>query len=659
MNLLHYSQWLKRFVWLFFWYSICRLLFYLFNFQQFSNNNASEILFSFFFGLKFDAAAIVILNIVFTLLSLLPVGFVGRTGYQVFLKWLFIVSNLPMLWLNVADVKYYQFIGRRTNFEVFSILPDIQDQAAHLTGYYWYLVIIGVVISYLFMRFLPSGFTHPVSSRHPSEEGNLHPSPDRRGAGGEVKFISSPLSVSPLATLLSSLLLLFVLGLSVLIFRGGFQEKPLRINQAFVLNDSDLANLSLNSTFTFLTTTDAIGTQKVNYFKDESVVKQLIQTDTTLTHFTHRQPQNVVIFILESFGREYMGYQNSWKGYTPFLDSLAQAGVCFTNAFANGRSSIDAVPSVLASVPSLMDEPYITCTYQSNRLNGLGTIARQHGYNTSFFHGARNGSMGFEGFSQIAGFQHYIGLNEYPKNLKEQHFDGQWGIMDEPFEQFFIQQLSASKKPFVTCLFSLSSHHPYTIPKQLKGKFPKGKAEIHESIGYADYSLRKFFETAKQQDWYNNTLFVFTADHTQFNVEKLYSDQLGAYRVPIILYHPNPTELAAIRSKSNPLKVIQQADIMPTVLDFLNLKQPQALPFGQSIFSKKDGVAFHYYEGIYRLVRPSKLLVFKDGQESYFSLDKNCHISGEISPDTTQMATYLKALIQFHHNGLIDNNWVK
>lgn len=652
MNLLHYSQWLKRLVWLFFWYFLCRLLFYLFNFQQFTNNNASEILFSFFFGLKFDAAAIVILNIVFTLLSLLPVGFVGRKGYQVFLKWLFIISNLPMLWLNVVDVKYYQFIGRRTNFEVFSILKDIQDQAIHLTGYYWYLLIIGVVISYLFVRFLPSGFTHPVSSRHPSEEGNSHPSPSRRGAGGEV---------SPLTTLLLSLLLVFILGLSILIFRGGFQEKPLRINQAFVLNDSDLANLSLNSTFTFLTTTDAIGTQKVNYFKDESVVKQLIQTDTTLSHFAHKQRQNVVIFILESFGREYMGYQNPWKGYTPFLDSLAQAGVCFTNAFANGRSSIDAVPSVLASVPSLMDEPYITCTYQSNRLNGLGTIARQNGYTTSFFHGARNGSMGFEGFSQIAGFQHYIGLNEYPKDLKEQHFDGQWGIMDEPFEQFFVQQLSAQKKPFVTCLFTLSSHHPYTIPKHLKGKFPRGKAEIHESIGYADYSLRKFFETAKQQDWYKNTLFVFTADHTQFNVEKLYSDQLGAYRVPIILYHPNSSELSAIRSKSNPLKIIQQADIMPTVLDFLNLKQAQALPFGQSVFSQREGVAFHYYEGIYRLVQSSKLLVFKDGQESYFSLDKNCQIKGEMAIDstTTPMATYLKALIQFHHNGLIDNSWVK
>ncbi|MFN8355285.1 MAG: sulfatase-like hydrolase/transferase [Spirosomataceae bacterium] len=634
MDLSHYSQWLRRLGWLLGWYSFCRLLFYVFNYQQFNQSTTSQLFFSFGFGLKFDLASIAIFNMVFTLFSLLPVAWVNKSWYQTTLKWFFCLTNLPMLWLNVADVKYYQFIGRRTNFEVFSILSDIQDQASHLAGYYWYLVVIIVLMSVAFVRYLPSLQAAPVGQQ------------------------SSPSVLVGFGKLVA---VLFLLGLSILIFRGGFQEKPLRINQAFVLNDSGLGNLALNSTFTFLTTMDAIGTQRVRYFEDKTDLKQLIHRDTSLTGFVHKHPQNVVIFILESFGREYMGYQNPWKGYTPFLDSLAKAGVCFTNHFANGRTSIDAVPSVLASVPSLMDEPYITCTYQSNRLNGLGSVVAAHGYATSFFHGARNGSMGFEGFSQIAGFQRYFGLNQYPKVLKEKDFDGQWGIMDGPFEQFFAKQLTTEQKPFLSSLFTLSSHHPYTIPEDLKGKFPKGKAEIHESIGYADYSLRKFFETAKQQDWYQNTLFVFTADHTQHHIEKEYSGQLGAYRIPLILFHPDADEMGAIRKHANALKIVQQADIMPTVLDYLNIQIAQPLPFGQSVFSKSKGTAFHYYEGIYRLIRPGMLLVFKDGNETYYRLDENMEVGRQVGIDSVdkQMATYLKALIQFHHNGLIDNKWVK
>lgn len=583
-------------------------------------------------GLRFDASAIAIINLLFSLASLLPFTFVNRGSYQAFLKWFFTLTNLPLLWLNIADCEYYKFIGRRTNFEVFSLGQDLFDQLGQLALHYWYLILMYGFVIYLFVKYLPQNPKSNITQK------------------------------STLQTAFRLFIGLVVGGLHILIFRGGLQEKPLRINQAFVQNDIALGNLCLNSPFTFLTTIDAIGTQKVHYFSATKDFWPLIKPDTSLTGFTHEKPQNVIIFILESFGSEYTGNGNPWKGYTPFLDSLAKAGLSFPNNYANGRSSIDAVPSILATIPPLMAEPYITCTYQSNRINGLSTVLRANGYATSFFHGAKNGSMGFEGFSQVAGFQKYYGLNEYPSEQKNKNFDGQWGIFDEPFLQFFAQKISQEKKPFLSAIFTLSSHQPYTIPVQYQGKFPKGVLPLHESLGYADYALKRFFETAQKQDWYANTLFILTADHTQQNVEPRYASELGAYRTPLILFHPDPEKMTLIRSKSDTARITQQADISATVTDFLNLRTPQPLPFGQSVFSKNEGFSIHFYEGFYRLILKNYYLkMTEQGEVSLWRtmpyVQKSVAINDPVAQKNLQRK--LEAFIQYHHNGLIENSWVK
>jgi phosphoglycerol transferase MdoB-like AlkP superfamily enzyme len=181
--------------------------------------------------------------------------------------------------------------------------------------------------------------------------------------------------------------------------------------------------------------------------------------------------ENVMIIILESFGKEYIGYFNKGKGYTPFLDTLFTKSLVFKYSYANGKRSIDAMPAVLASIPALMSVPYVNTSYQSNNISSIGKLLNKEGYYTAYFHGGRNGTMAFDNFINVSGFGKYYGMNEYPD---KSDFDGGWGISDEPFEQFMVREISRNKQPFCVALFTLSSHQPYHFPakykKQIQGR---------------------------------------------------------------------------------------------------------------------------------------------------------------------------------------------
>jgi uncharacterized sulfatase len=360
-----------------------------------------------------------------------------------------------------------------------------------------------------------------------------------------------------------------------------------------------------------------------------------------------------VILILESFSAEYWGAGNGGNRYTPFLDSLASQSLFCQRNYANGRASIEAMPSVLAGLPSLMQEPYIDSAYQSNEMLGLGTLLGQHGYTTSFFHGGKNGTMHFDDFMHLAGMQRYVGLNEYPHR---QDYDGTWGIFDEPFLQFTATELTKQQQPFATAIFTLSSHHPYKIPEKYRGKFKKGTLPIHESIGYTDYALQHFFATARQQPWFSNTLFIITADHTQRLETPEYLNPLGQYRVPLLFYHPQRT-----LPKADPNRITQQVDILPSILDYLGLERERRLLFGQSIFRPGEGRAFVHANGHYWLVRGHEALEFvpEGAGGGLFDIVKDPQLKAPVASQSVrsgELGEEAKALVQYYNNGMLDNN---
>ena len=366
--------------------------------------------------------------------------------------------------------------------------------------------------------------------------------------------------------------------------------------------------------------------------------------------------KNVVVLIVESFGREYIGAYNEqledghYKGYTPFVDSLYQHCLSFDYTFANGRKSIDGMPSVLSSIPMFV-EPFFLTPASLNDVSGIAGELGKIGYQSAFFHGAENGSMGFQAFARATGFQKYYGRTEYNEDTRfdgDKDFDGTWAIWDEPFLQYYATKMSEMQEPFVTALFTASSHHPYNVPEEYKKDFPEeGGNPIHKCIRYTDMALRKFFETAKKQPWYDHTLFVFTSDHTNISDHAEYQTALGLYGSPILLFDPSGRLEAGRRHA-----IAQQIDVMPTVLSYVGYPKPY-IAFGCDLLTTPDEEtwAVQYNNGIYQYVEGDYAILF-DGTnlKALYNYKSDWMLTQDLKDEEAEVAVSmvkrLKVIIQ-------------
>ena len=337
---------------------------------------------------------------------------------------------------------------------------------------------------------------------------------------------------------------------------GDFVEQP------------EETSIVLNTPFCIIRTLRISPLEKVDYFAEEQV--DSIYSPIHPANTGPFKNLNVVFLIVESLGKEHIGALNQdlangkYTGYTPFLDSLVKQSITFNYTLANGRKSIDALPSILSGIPSI-NEPFVLTPYSSNRTNALPKLLKEKGYHTAFFHGAPNGSMGFSAYTKLAGIDHYYGKTEYNNDAD---FDGIWGIWDEPFMQYMAQTMNQFKQPFFSAFFSTSSPHPLKVPEKYVGKVRKGPLEVQECIGYTDMAIKKFFQTASQMPWFKNTLFVITADHATVSHFPEYQNAVGYYSIPILFYYPGGN----LKGKLD--KTVQQIDIMPTVLNYLKYDKP-------------------------------------------------------------------------------------
>jgi phosphoglycerol transferase MdoB-like AlkP superfamily enzyme len=339
-----------------------------------------------------------------------------------------------------------------------------------------------------------------------------------------------------------------------------------------------------------------------------------------------------------------------YQGFTPFLDSLIGQSLAF-KGFANGKQTIEGVPSVLTGLPNLMLGDFITSHFGSNKINSLASLLSQRGYSTSFFHGGKNGTMGFDDFTKAAGFASYYGLKEYNN---EADFDGKWGIWDEKFLQFTAKKLNTFKQPFFASIFTLSSHHPYSIPPQYKGLFRKGNLPIQQAVMYSDFAIRKFFKTASKMPWYKNTLFVISADHTSEAWLPQYRNRVGEFQIPILFFKPG-SDLKGIKDK-----VVQQTDILPSVLDYLHYKG-KFVAFGHSVFdSTASRFNVTFLNDSYQIIRGDYAMQ-SDGKSirALYNYKNDpllkLNLMQKEPIKSKEMETFLKAVIQQYNNRMINN----
>jgi len=536
---------------------LARLFFYIYNFGLFANNEIWDLIKIFTIGIRFDLSSIMYFNLIFIIVHILPFSkFVALSSVQLFLKLYFVIVNGILLLANLVDSVFFHFVQKRSTADIFKFLFLSDDVSTLLPGFivdYWFVGAIWLVIMLLAWMVYPKLSINKVYEIEKIDK-----------AKNKIVLLSY-----------KSVMMLVLIGLTLIVARGGVQLKPVAIIDASKHVKVAQMPLVLNSVFTMMTTFGYDELSEKEYFTEEHA-----ENIYPIVHDFNNKPssfvnKNIVVLLLESFSKEYVGSLNGYKGYTPFLDSLMQHSLVLENAFSNGLRSIDAIPAILIGIPSLMNDPFITSIYSVNKTNSLPVLLKEKGYHTAFFHGGTNGTMNFDGFASYAGFDDYYGRFEYDN---DKDYDNYWGIYDEPFLQFFAQKLNSFKQPFFAFEFTLSSHYPYSIPDEHKGEFPEGDMKIHKVVKYADFALKQFFNTAKNMPWYNNTLFILVADHPAQSVVpslknevvesgeelsdylmKFYKNTSGRYAIPILFFSPgdssfvgkyNETVQHAAQSKS-------------------------------------------------------------------------------------------------------------
>ncbi len=619
-------------------YFIARTEFLLENFSYFSTDlSMGRLVRLYGGGLVFDLSAVGYTNSLYILMMLFPLWLKETRGYHLVCKYVFVVVNAITLVVNLGDSVYFPYTLRRTTtsvFDEFSRENNLLDVfGGELLGH-WYLVILAAVVVYGMWKL----YVMPTTE-----------SAHFKTAGSRWTFSA-----------LYAALLAVTGYLTVCACRGGFtgETRPITINNAneYVGRPTECA-LVLNTPFSLIRTINKNVFEVPAYYATpeemESVFTPIHNAHAVKPKGITGKKKNVVVLIVESFGREYIGALNKmyfdgrYKGYTPNVDKIIGQSAVWYYSFCNGRKSIDGMPSILSGIP-MFKEPFVLTPASMNNYTGLPGLLAQEGYSTSFFHGAMRGSMGFLAFANKVGVQQYFGKEDYAADKRfggMADYDGHWGIWDEPFLQYWCAKLNDMKQPFMSACFTVSSHTPYVIPEKYKKTYPEEGVAIHKCIRYTDMAIGKFFETASKQPWFKNTIFVITSDHTNLSDHKQYQTDIGGFSSPIIIYDPSGEVTPGMRNG-----VAQQIDILPTVLGLLGYDKP-FLSFGCDLMTTADHdtYAVNYLNGIYQYVKHGYTMQF-DGTRTVgmYRLDDllmQRNLVGRV-PEQAQMERELKAIVQ-------------
>jgi len=639
------------------------MAYYLENYSAFRSSVTAQSLPELLKGaLVFDTSAILYTHIPFALLMLLPLHYkeFGKFGlrWQATAKRVFLIVNAFNIIANLSDAVYFRYSGRRTTLSVF----DEFSGESNLSGIvctevlrHWYLGMMGILLLFALYKL----YKNPLTQRK------------QKHNDGEWFQCTKKRTLYYLTNV--GILLAYSI-LSIGGMRGGFTKavRPITISNAnqYVRHPQEAA-LILNTPFSLIRTSQRKAFGNPGYFKPaecERLYSPIHKPCTTQNTLAKQPQKNIVVLIVESFGKEYIGFFNqeldnhTYKGFTPNIDTLAAKSLTFSQSYCNGRKSIDGMPSILSSIPMFV-EPFFLTPSSMNDIGGLAGELKKNGYYSAFFHGAENGSMGFMAFARATGFTDYFGRTEYNQDKRfkgDLDYDGTWAIWDEPFLQYYALKMNEMKEPFFTSVFTASSHHPFALPPQYKDVYPEeGSNPIHKCIRYTDMALGKFFKTASRQPWFDHTIFVLTSDHTNGFDHPEYGTDLGLFSCPIIIYDPTG-EISPGQSDA----IAQQIDIMPTLLTLLG-HDKRYVAFGKDLLNTpaEQSWAVNYLNGIYQFVQGDYLLQF-DGNHTtaiyQFKEDKllRHNLLGRNVETEKDMENQLKAIIQSYMCRMVNNELV-
>lgn len=672
-------------------YSICRLEYLFENWSYFSQSVGEGRLWGLLMaGLRFDTPGIFYTNALYVLLMLLPLHYKERAGWRRMCKWLFIVVNSIMVIVNLADSVYFSYTLRRTSWSVFGEFGN-ETNLGKVAGVellsHWYLVVLAAaliwgmwklyvnpaldirrqnLVRYYILSVLSlavAGVTVVAGIR-----GGLFNHWYNYIAAFPFAYISWRLLRGRAKTRLRTgagwACAIAALVLIATAPIGGWRHRdirPIAISNANAYTSRPIETaLVLNTPFSMIRSIGNVPFSDPHYFDDKQELDEIYSPVHIPGDSITTRKKNLCVIIIESFGREYIGAMNKgilpddYKGYTPFTDSLLRHSAWWRYSYDNGQKSIDGMPSILASIPKFV-RPFIVTPQAVNKLKGIPALLGEKGYDSAFFHGARTGSMGFDGFARSIGFKNYYGREDFSADSRtagDKDFDGYWAIWDEPFMEWFALKMTDMRQPFMTAIFTASNHHPFRIPQEDEGKFPEGSMQIHKTVGYTDNALKEFFAVAKKQPWYENTIFVITNDHTNMRGFDEYRSDIGSFYGPVIIFDPSGEIAPGERNA-----VAQQTDILPTMVNYLGYDKPY-VAYGIDLLNTpaEETWAVNDINNVYQYVKYGHVLQF-DGTRTIgvYSIDDHLMANNLLGKTDVEkkMEMEVKAIVQSYMDRML------
>lgn len=629
-----------------------RFVFFLKYVDVFSASPPMAVVWAFLYGLRFDLSTAAMLTAPFVLVLLFPGVSRSKAVTRVTLAALLVWFNIVLIY-DFVDIQYYAFAQRHITFEVQSAIHDLRTLLG--IGLSRYLVdLIGLagvmaVFSVAFWK-VARPFLATASA----------PKPYRLTTFGA-----------------DALVLLAVIALEVVFIRGGLQSKPMSVRSAFLNESVELGVLTLNGLYTSVISLGdrldgrdplaqlarlvpgdpeaerrevlerIVGSSREVATPEYPLLRRFQHAATNGSHW------NVVVLILESWSAKFVGALGADPDATPFFSKLAQDGLLLTNCLANAQRSIEGLSAILGSVPvwqgMVLGQGGLL--YQT-RLEPVGRAFRANGYQTLFVHGARRGSMGFDGLMKRLGIERHIARDEF--EITPETDDGVWGIYDEVAFLRAEAEMRRLKEPFYTAVFSLSSHTPYILPSKAFERFGP-EVPFHEfrnSMFYTDWALSRFFEAARSAPSFDRTLFVMLGDHTEGPSTN--ANLYEAYHVPCLLYAPgliNPGRFD---------DVVTHLDVFPTIVDAVGLPAPFT-SWGKSVFAPGPRWAVLPRGDLFVVVEgPHMLLTRLDEPLALYeyATDPTTNVLGR--DDATRaaaerLARHLRAYLRFSYELILEN----
>jgi phosphoglycerol transferase MdoB-like AlkP superfamily enzyme len=515
-----------------------------------------QVLYAFVKGALFDAAVLLVFTGLPLVLMTLPFRFAARRWYRGVFGWYTCGVLVVMAFALAADIVYFEEVHRHAGVETWAVGNDIRIVVAFALKEALFPLLAFFVI-----------------------------------AGGIVHFWRALLGVRvepPRRALRAGAISVGLLLAVVLTVRGGVTSKPLSIADAFEGVTVECGKLILNGPYSLAQSLNAsyyVDIDRLPRSEAEAELRASLHSrheefvDDAFPLLRRRAVEgtsrpNVVVILLESWSADAVDCLRRAEGLeaygaTPAFDDLASRGVLFLRFYSAGQRSISAMAAILTGLPTLPGMPFLGVGMELNELCYLGRIAKAHGYATHFLQGSPRMSFKCDAISSIAGFDAYYGEEDIPRVGESDHAHAM-GAWDYDLFMKADSVFADSPKPFLGFVFTLSTHRPNDVPTARYTRFDRGTklGLFLNSLAYADQALGEFFRRAREHGYYEDTVFIITADHTFFRTEAT-GDETDQFHVPLLI-------LAPAVSPAVSGKVATHADILPTAMDLAGWSAPHA-----------------------------------------------------------------------------------